>query len=307
MSEFKLKVLVAALAVCALVIAGCGSSSSNSGLSGEITLDGSSTVYPFAQASAELFREEAPDVRVTVGESGTGGGFEKFCRGETQISNASRPIKPEEEELCKKNGVKFTEFEVALDGIAVVTNPDFKVQCLTVDELKKVWNTGSKVTSLSEVNPELPSTKLSLFGPGTDSGTFDYFTEAINGEEGASRTDYQPSEDDNVIVEGVAGDKGGLGYFGFSYFEQNQDTLNLVAIDNGDGCVSPSTETIQNGTYAPLSRALSMYVSDEALAQETTKSFVSFMLDNHAELAEAALMVPMSDEQAAEAKSAVGA
>lgn len=307
MSKFQTSFLIAALAALTLVVAGCGSNGGeNSGLTGDIAIDGSSTVYPFAQAAAESFREDAPNVKVTVGESGTGGGFEKFCNGETQISNASRPIKEEEKELCAKNNVEFTEIKVALDGIAVVTNPDLKVQCLTVDELKKVWNTGSKVANLSEVNSQLPNTKLSLFGPGTDSGTFDYFTEEINGEEGASRTDYQPSEDDNVLVEGVAGDAGGLGYFGFSYYEQNKDKLNLVEIDGGKGCVAPSTQTIQDGTYTPLSRALLMYVSNEALKQERTKTFVNFMLDNNAELAETALMVPISEEQTNESKTAVG-
>lgn len=310
MSKIQLSVLIAAVAAFALFVAGCGSDSSsdsaNADLTGTIAIDGSSTVFPFAQAAAELFREDAPNVQVTVGESGTGGGFEKFCAGETQISNASRPIKEEEIELCKKNGIAYKEVEVVLDGIAVVTNPALEVQCLTTDELKDIWNKGSKVASLSEVNSELPSTKLTLFGPGTDSGTFDYFTDVINGEEGVSRSDYQPSEDDNVLVEGVAGDDGGLGYFGFSYYEQNADKLNLVQIDGGKGCVAPSTETIQDGTYTPLSRPLFMYVSDDALAKPEVKEFMTYTLDNNSELAETALMVPMSEEETTKAKETIG-
>lgn len=307
MSKIQLSVLTAALAALALFAAGCGSSNSGDpSLTGKIAIDGSSTVYPFAQAAAELFGEEAPNVRVTVGESGTGGGFEKFCAGETQISTASRQIEEDEIKACKKKGIAYKEVQVALDGIAIATNPDLKVQCLTTGELKKIWNRGSKVNSLSDVNPSLPSTKLTLFGPGTDSGTFDYFTEQINGEEGASRTDYQPSEDDNVLVEGVAGEKGGLGYFGFSYFEQNADKLNLVQVDAGDGCVAPSAETIQNGTYKPLSRPLYFYVAENTLATEAGKQFIDWTLENNAELAEVALMVPMSEAQTAEAKAAVG-
>lgn len=304
-----LKLAVAVMAVLALAIAGCGSDDEGgaSGLSGSIAIDGSSTVYPFAQAAAEGFNGDNPDVKVTVGESGTGGGFEKFCAGETDISDASRPIKDEEIAACKKNGIEYTELQVALDGLSVVTNPALEVKCLTTDELKKLWNKGSKVTKLSEVNPDLPSTTLSLYGPGTDSGTFDYFTDEINGEEGVSRSDYQPSEDDNVLVEGVAGDEGGLGYFGFSYYEQNQDKLNLVAIDGGSGCVTPSKETIQDGSYTPLSRPLFMYVSNKAVARPEVNAFMTYALDNFTEISETALFVPMSEEQATKSKDALTA
>ncbi|MBI5310396.1 MAG: PstS family phosphate ABC transporter substrate-binding protein [Actinobacteria bacterium] len=297
------------MAVLALAIAGCGSDDEGgaSGLSGSIAIDGSSTVYPFAQAAAEGFNGDNPDVKVTVGESGTGGGFEKFCAGETDISDASRPIKDEEIAACKKNGIEYTELQVALDGLSVVTNPALEVKCLTTDELKKLWNKGSKVTKLSEVNPDLPSTTLSLYGPGTDSGTFDYFTDEINGEEGVSRSDYQPSEDDNVLVEGVAGDEGGLGYFGFSYYEQNQDKLNLVAIDGGSGCVTPSKETIQDGSYTPLSRPLFMYVSNKAVTRPEVNAFMTYALDNFTEISETALFVPMSEEQATKSKDALTA
>ena len=235
-----------AAAVLALGAAACGSDDNSDGggssnsassseqLSGNIRIDGSSTVFPFAQAAAELFSEEQPNVKVTVGESGTGGGFEKFCAGETDISDASRPIKDDDDKeapACDKAGIKYGPVQIANDGIAVVTNKDLKVDCLTTDELKKLWNKGSKVQNLSDVKSGLPNTKLSLYGPGTDSGTFDFFTKEINGEEDVTREDYQASEDDNQLVQGVSGDAGGLGYFGFSYYEGNTDKLNLVGVD----------------------------------------------------------------------------
>jgi phosphate transport system substrate-binding protein len=281
-----------------------GSSANTEDLKGQIRIDGSSTVFPFAQAAAELFQEEAPNVEVTVGEAGTGGGFEKFCAGETDISDASRPIKADEEApVCEKAGIKYGEVQIANDGIAVVTNKDLKVDCLTTDELKKLWNKGSKVKNLSEVKSSLPSTNLSLYGPGTDSGTFDFFTGEINGEEGATRDDYQASEDDNQLVQGVAGDAGGLGYFGFSYFEGNQDKLNLVGVDSGDGCVKPSKEAIQDGSYKPLSRPLFMYPKSASLAKPHVKAFMDFVVANQDKIAEAAKIVPLTPEQLTKAKS----
>jgi phosphate transport system substrate-binding protein len=306
----------AACGVLALGAAACGSDDdeSNGGggggggdLSGNIRIDGSSTVAPFAQAAAEEFQAQNPDVKITVGTSGTGGGFEKFCAGETDISDASRPIKDDEEvPICKKNNVTYKEVQVANDGIAVVTNPELKVDCLTTEQLKKLWNEGSKVTKLSEIDPKLPDTELSLFGPGTDSGTFDFFTDEINGEEGVSRKEYQPSEDDNVLVQGVSGEAGGLGYFGFSYYEQNQDKLNLVGVDAGSGCVKPSTEAIQSGDYKPLSRPLFMYPSDKALKQPEVKAFMDYVVENYQPIAEASQIVPMNQSQADEAKTALG-
>ena len=284
---------------------GGGSQSSSGGdLSGKIAIDGSSTVFPFAQAAAELFNEENPDVQITAGQSGTGGGFEKFCAGETDISDASRPIKDDEEvPVCEKNGVTYGEVQIANDGISVVTNKNLQVDCLTTDQLKKIWNKGSKVTSLKQVDPKLPDAKLSLFGPGTDSGTFDFFTGEINGEEGVTRDDYEASEDDNQLVSGVAGSKGGLGYFGFSYFEANQDKLNLVGVDAGDGCVKPSKESIQDGSYKPLSRPLFMYPASKSIAKPEVKAFMEFVVANAPKIAEAAKIVPMTDEQAAKAKT----
>ena len=307
----------AACGVLALGVAACGNDDSSDGdsggsgggggnLSGSIKIDGSSTVAPFAQAAAEEFQGQNPDVKITVGTSGTGGGFEKFCAGETDISDASRPIKDDEEApICKKNGVAYDEVQVANDGIAVITNTELKVDCLTTAQLKQIWNKGSKVSSLEQVDGKLPDTELELFGPGTDSGTFDFFTDEINGEEGVSRDDYQPSEDDNVLVQGIEGSPGGLGYFGFSYYEQNQDKLNLVGIDAGDGCVKPSSENIQSGEYKPLSRPLFMYPSEKALKQPQVKAFMDYVLENYEAISEASAIVPMTQEQADKGKQAL--
>ena len=309
---------VSAGLVLALGVAACGgdddddSSSdgdSASGLSGSISIDGSSTVQPFAEAAAELFNEENPDVNITVGAAGTSGGFEKFCAGETDISDASRSIEPEEEKVCKDGGVEYTEVQVANDGISVVTNPALEISCLTTDQLKQLWET-DEVTNYSELGDDadsgeaLPDAEASLYGPGTDSGTFDYFTDVINGEEGVSRKEYQASEDDNVLVQGVSGDQNGLGYFGFSYYEQNQDALNLVSVDEGSGCVAPSMETIQDGSYSPLSRPLFMYPSAEAMQKPEVAGFMQYVVDNYDSIAEAALIVPMDDTQASDAQAA---
>ena len=283
-----------------------GGGSGGGDLSGSIKIDGSSTVGPFAQAAAEAFQGQNPNVKVSVGTSGTGGGFEKFCAGETDISNASRPIKDDEEvPLCKKAGVNFKEIQVANDGIAIVTNKATKIDCMTTDELKKLWNQGSKVNAYNEINPKFPSTKATLFGPGSDSGTFDFFTDEINGEEGVTRKDYQPSEDDNVLVQGVEGEEGGLGYFGFSYFEQNKEKLNLVGVDGGEGCVKPSLETIQNGTYKPLARPIFMYPSEKALARPEVKAFMDYVMENQDTIARSAQIVPMTPEQTEKGKTAL--
>ncbi|MDQ4081715.1 MAG: PstS family phosphate ABC transporter substrate-binding protein [Actinomycetota bacterium] len=280
-------------------------------LSGTISIDGSSTVQPFAEAAGELFKEENPDVDVTVGAAGTSGGFEKFCAGETDISDASRPIEPEEEKLCQEGGVEYAEVQVANDGISVVTNPGLEISCLTVDQLAELWEPDSKITNYSQLGEDaetgepLPDVDVSLYGPGTDSGTFEYFTEQVVGEEGASRDDYQPSEDDNVLVQGVSGDSGGLGYFGFSYYEQNADQLNLVSVDGGDGCVAPTPETIADGSYAPLSRPLFMYPSTEAIGRPEVEGFMNYVVDGYDSIAEAAVVVPMDETQAEEARSAL--
>jgi phosphate transport system substrate-binding protein len=289
----------------ALVLAACGGNDNKgSNLSGSIKIDGSSTVGPLTEAAAELFKEENPDVRPTVGISGTGGGFEKFCAKEIDISDASRSIDPKEEApVCKKNGVAYDEVQVANDGITVVVNPDNDwAKCLTTAELKKIWDKGSKVDNWSQVRSGFPDEKMELFGPGTDSGTFDFFTEQINGEKGQSRSDYSPSEDDNVTVQGVAGGKGNLGYFGLSYAEENPDKVKIVQVDSGDGCVTPSTETVQDGSYKPLSRPLFIYPSAAALKRKEVDAFVKFYVDNYDTIAQQAKLVPMTDDQASKAK-----
>ena len=266
-------------------------------------------ISPLSLAAAEAFQGENPNVKITVGTSGTGGGFEKFCAGETDISDASRPIEPEEVSACKKNGVAYSEIQVADDGISITTNPSLDISCLTTGQLKQLWNKGSKVTNYSQLGNDadtgkpLPDADVSLYGPGTDSGTFDFFTDTINGEEDRSRDDYQPSEDDNVLVQGVSGDENGLGYFGFSYYEQNQDKLNLVSVDAGKGCVAPSKETIQSGKYTPLSRPLFMYPKADSLQKPEVKAFMQYVVDNYSQIADQAQIVPMDSTQAAKAKS----
>jgi phosphate transport system substrate-binding protein len=276
-------------------------------LTGRIQIDGSSTVGPLITVTAERFREQEPKVRVTVGVSGTGGGFERFCRGETDLSNASRPIKEEERELCAKNRVQFFPIQVANDGISVVVNPDNTwVECLTVDQLKKIWEPGSKVDTWEDVDPEFPNEKLTLYGAGTDSGTFDYFTDVIVGEEGASRSDYTPSEDDNVTVNGVAGEEGALGYFGLSYYLENKGKVKALGVDGGDGCVEPSLETVQSGEYKPLSRPLFVYANEDSLAEKPALDpFLTFLLDNEPRLARAAKFVPMTPQQIERARTAL--
>lgn len=292
------------LALCAvvsvvLIAAGCGG-----GGGAAITADGSSTLGPFVTKAAEEFRA-AQDVDVTVGISGTGGGFDRFCVGETDLSNASRPIEKDEQATCEENGIEYIEFRVATDALTNVVNEQNDwATCLKVEQLKKIWEPGSSVSSWSQVDPSFPDVPLALFGPGTDSGTFDYFTDVIVGEEGSSRTSYQPSEDDNVIVQGVVGERGGLGYFGFSYFEQNQGKLKALEVDAGDGCVAPNAETAQDGSYTPLSRPLFVYVKQSSFDDKPeVRDFITFILDNEQSIAEAAQFVPLSDAQLAEQKA----
>jgi phosphate transport system substrate-binding protein len=276
-------------------------------LSGRIQVDGSSTVAPLMSFAAEQFRKDEPGVRITVGVSGTGGGFERFCRGETDLSNASRPIKDEEQQLCAKESIPFFEIQVANDGISVVANKaNTWADCLTLQQLKRIWEPGSDVASWRDIDPSFPDEKLSLYGAGTDSGTFDYFTDAIVGEEGKSRSDYTPSEDDNVTVRGVSGEKGALGYFGLSYYIENQGRVKALGIDGGDGCVQPSVETVQNGTYKPLSRPLFVYVNEDSLADKpAVDPFLTFLLDNEPRLARGAKFVPMTQQQIENARTAL--
>ncbi len=252
-------------------------------LKGEIIIDGSSTVYPVTAAAAEEFRKYAKDVRISVGISGTGGGFKKFCNGETDIQDASRPILPTEVEACKAKGIEYIELPVAYDGLSVVVSPkNTWAQCLTVAELKKIWEPDAqgKITNWKQVRDSFPDRPLKLYGAGADSGTFDYFTEAIVGKAKSSRGDYQASEDDNILVQGVSGDENSLGYFGYAYYIENPGKLKLVAIDEkGDGnCVLPSEETIRNGKYQPLSRPIFIYVRKEAADRPEVQAFVKFYL-----------------------------
>jgi phosphate transport system substrate-binding protein len=304
---------IATLASCAAVagLTACGSEDTSSGadsgsgttLSGSIKLDGSSTVFPFAQAASEAFKADNRDVKIAVGESGTGGGFEKFCAGETDIANASRPIdKAKEAPACEKKGVTYSEVQIANDGIAIVTNRALKIDCLTTDQLKGLWNSTSKVSNYKQLDPSFPDQKVALFGAGTDSGTFDFFTEEINGEKGDTRNDYSPTEDDNVTVQGVSGDEGGLGYFGFSYYEDNADQLNLVKVDGGGGCVAPSKDSIQDGSYKPLSRPLYMYLKGAAITRPEVKAFMDYILAHAEKIAGASKIVPLTAEQLTKAK-----
>jgi phosphate transport system substrate-binding protein len=281
-------------------------------LSGSIEADGSSTVGPLTTTAAELFQEQNSGVSVTVGISGTGGGFERFCAGEIDISDASRPIKDEAPEgpTCTENGIEYIEIPVAVDALTVVVNPENDwASCLTVEQLSTMWapEAEGKVTNWNQIDPSFPDQELTLGGAGTDSGTFDYFTDAVNGEEGASRADYNATEDDNVTVELVSGDKGALGYFGFSYFEQNQDRVKAVEIDGGEGCVAPSPEAAQDGSYTPLSRPLFIYVKKESFQRPEVQEFVKFYLANIDQIAETALFIAPTEEERAEAQATVDA
>jgi phosphate transport system substrate-binding protein len=285
---------------------GAAGGSAGKTLSGTIRVDGSSTVAPLTTVAGELFQEQNNGVRVTVGTSGTGGGFEKFCAGETDISDASRPIKDEEKALCDKEGVSFESFTVANDALSVVVNKDNSfIDCVTTEQLKKIWEPGSRVRTWNQVDPKFPNEKIDLFGPGTDSGTFDFFTGAINGEEGASRTDYTPSEDDNVLVQGVAGSTGGLGYFGFSYFEENQDKLKALEIDSGGGCVAPGVQTVQDGTYTPLGRPLFIYPKTDAMTRPEVVAFVEYYVEQNKQVAEESKFIPLNAQQESDLQAAL--
>ena len=282
------------------VLTGCGG-----GLEGKVAIDGSSTVYPLTAIAAEDFHAGNGDIQVKVGSSGTGGGFEKFCRGELDATNASRPIKDSEMENCAAAGVQYGELTFGVDALTVVVNPENTwVDCLTTDQLRAIWEPNSTVNNWNQVDPAFPDVPLRLFGPGTDSGTFDYFTDVITGDEGASRTDFTPSEDDNVVVQGVVGTKGGLGYFGYTYYEENADRLKAVAIDSGNGCVLPSDSTAQDGSYTPLARPLYVYPSIQALARPEVRTFFDFYVANDASIAEGAKFIPLNDTQRAALRAA---
>ena len=266
-------------------------------LSGTVEIDGSSTVFPISEAVAEEFNKISPNVRVNVGVSGTGGGFKRFTAGETDISNASRGIKDSEHDAAVANGVEYYELRVGTDGLSVMvsTQNDF-VDCLTVGELKSIWDTGSTVNNWNQVRSGFPDRPLRLYGPDTDSGTFDFFTEEINGEAQVSRADYTASADDNVLVQGIGGDRNALGYFGYAYYAENTDKLKLVAVDNGDGCVTPTPDTILSGEYKPLTRPLFIYVNKESLERREVRTFVEFYMEHGEELTREVGYVPVSPD-----------
>jgi phosphate transport system substrate-binding protein len=297
--------------VFSLVAAACGGgqsadrqSGASGGGAGAIKVDGSSTVYPIAEAVAEEFKKDNAGVDVQIGVSGTGGGFQKFCRAETDISNASRPVKPTEIETCKKNGIDFLELPVAYDGLAVVVNPkNTWAASMTVEELKKLWTPRAqgKITRWNQVRSAWPDREIHLFGAGVDSGTYDYFTEAVVGKEGASRGDFTSSEDDNVLVQGIANDELALGFMGLAYVEQNKGKLKLVAVDdgkkeNGDGPVIASAETVRNATYQPLSRPLFIYVARKSADRQEVQKFVESYFTRGKELVPEVGYVPLTDE-----------
>lgn len=288
--------------VVALIALACGSNNENnesSSLSGTIKIDGSSTVFPITEAVAEEFRGIQPDINVTVGVSGTGGGFQKFARGETSISNASRPIKENEIAACAENKISYIELEVAYDGLAVLVNPANNwVTSLTLEELKKIWEPAAqgKIMKWNQIRAEWPNEEIHLYGPGVASGTYDYFTEAIVGKSGSSRGDFTASEDDHVLVQGIAGDKFSLGFFGLAYYTENADKLTLIGINNGTEVVKPTLHTVSNGTYSPLSRPLFVYVNSTSIKDPAVVEFVNFYLKNAGKLSEDVGYIPLPAE-----------
>lgn len=297
---------IATIIMIVTTLASCGTSQQkdvDQKLTGYIKIDGSSTVYPITEAVAEEFRSVQPDVQVTIGVSGTGGGFNKFARGETDISDASRPIKESEIKLCKENNIEYVGFEVAYDGMAVIINPENDwAKDITVAELKKLWSPEAQniIKRWNQIRAEWPDEEIHLFGPGTASGTYDYFTEAIIGKSGSSRGDFTASEDDNVLVQGIKNDKFSLGFFGLAYYEENMDILKLLPVDDGHGPVLPSIETVKNGTYTPLSRPLFIYVNNASIAKPEAVEFIRFYLKETQKLSKEVGYVPLDDTKTQE-------
>jgi phosphate transport system substrate-binding protein len=310
MKRTSLKLLMAS--VISIFFASCGGNKQGSEtnadslkISGEIKVDGSSTVYPITEAVAEDFKATYPDVKVTVGLSGTGGGFKKFGRGEIDINDASRPIKSVEDDLCKANNIGHIELKVAFDGLAIVVNPkNTWTNDITVAELKKIWEPEAqgKIKYWNQIRPEWPKEEIHLFGAGVESGTYDYFTEAIVGKSHSSRGDYTASEDDNVLVQGISTDRLALGFFGIAYFEENKDKLKVIPVDdqkdeNGKGPIAPSIETVKNKTYTPLGRPLFIYVNSSAAKRKEVQTFVDFYLTNGGALSQEVGYISMTDEE----------
>jgi phosphate transport system substrate-binding protein len=294
-----------ALAVLGIAVVAASATAGVSALSGTITADGSSTVGPYTTAAAEGFQNKNKGARVTVGISGTGGGFERFCRNETDLSNASRPMKASEAVKCADAGVKYVAFTVANDGLSLVVNKQNTwASCLTVTELKKIWEPGSKINNWKDVRSGFPDVPLKLFGAGTDSGTFDYFTEAINGKAKASRSDYLATEDDNITVQGVEGERGALGYFGYSYYAENKDKLKVVAVnqEKGLGCIAPSIATVQGNKYKPLSRPLFIYAKRTAFKRPVVAGFIGYIFNNEKAIAKQSRFISLTDRQLKKAR-----
>jgi phosphate transport system substrate-binding protein len=289
--------LVAAMSLLLVACGGGSDSASEGGLTGTVSVDGSSTVFPITEAVAEEFQKEHRDVRVTVGVSGTGGGFKKFDLGETDINDASRVIKDSEAAACRENGIEFIELPVAFDGISVVVHPDNEfVDRLSVEELTRIWQPGSTVKTWADVRDGWPAEEIKLYGPGVDSGTFDYFTEAINGKSQACRADFTASEDDNVLVQGVAGDRYSLGFFGFAYYEENADRLKVVPVGEAGSAVAPSVQSINDGSYTPLSRPIFIYVNKASADRPEVDAFVDFYLANAPVLVREVGYVPLPED-----------
>jgi len=308
----NIKIKTMMVASVALIMASCGSNEATTVegaaaeevavLTGSISVDGSSTVYPLSEAVAEEFRMEQSKVKVTIGSSGSGAGFKKFARGESDISNASRAIKEKEINACKQSNIEYTEVRVALDGIAIVVNKSNSwMESITTAELKLLWEPNGTVVNWSDIRPEWPAEKINLYGPNTAHGTYDFFTEEIVGESGASRPDYNAVSDYNVAVQGIAADGNALGYFGLAYYTENQDKLKLIAVDNGNGAVMPSLETVGDGSYTPLARPLYIYVSKAATERKEVTEFVKFYINNASVLSADVGYIPLSDAEYATA------
>jgi phosphate transport system substrate-binding protein len=315
----KQTIRTAVIAAAALVVVACGdggsttTTDSKSGLSGSVLIDGSSTVGPLTEVAAELFMEENPDVFVTVAISGTGGGFQKFCIGETDGNDSSRPIREDEAALCQDNGIIYDFVQFANDALTILVNSEHPVACLTVSQVSQIWDAGSTVSTWGDIDgldlpDEWAQETLTPYGPGSDSGTFDFFTEEINGEVGKIRTDYiDIGEDDLAAVRAIETDRGATGYIPFSYYQEAGDAVKGLAIDDGNGCVEPTPENVRNGNYSPLGRPLFVYFSDSALSRPEVLAFAEFYVENAITIAELAEFVPMTDEQVDEARSKVQA
>ena len=306
----KRTAVVAGATTLMLSLAACGGGNAEGdgdAVTGSVVVDGSSTVYPMSVAAQELVNEEHPQVKVSVAESGTGGGFEKFCAGETDISDASRPIKDEEKAACDEKGIKYTELLVATDALTVAVHPDLGVECLTVDQLVKLLGPKSKAKNWNEIDPSFPDQEISFFIPGTDSGTYDYMAGDVIADESESlRSDVESSEDDNILVQGISGTEGAVGFFGYSYYEENQDSLKALQIDGGSGCVAPSADTARDGSYTPLARPLFVYVKNSSYTDNAAvKTYVDFYIENLGDIAKAAAFIPLSDDDYAKTQDAL--